>query len=160
MTYDMGTGFSPVATFNAPLREVPQDPMPAADRRWNNVVGAVEYYVRHGVRPDKLVLGTPFYGRGFRVREAGPDHGLYQPCESAFWVDGYDEVQRLRATPGWTEHWHPVARSPWLYNAAERKFVSYENPRSIGIRARYAKDRGLRGTFMWNSATTTRGTAC
>ncbi|MEU7526175.1 glycosyl hydrolase family 18 protein [Saccharothrix sp. NPDC042600] len=149
MTYDMGTGFSPVATFNAPLREVPRDPMPAADRRWNNVVGAVEYYVRHGVRPDRLVLGTPFYGRGFQVREAGPDHGLYQPYESAFWVDGYDEVQRLRATPGWTEHWHPVARSPWLYNAAERKFVSYENPRSIGIRAQYAKNRGLRGTFMW-----------
>ncbi|CCH35529.1 putative chitinase [Saccharothrix espanaensis DSM 44229] len=149
MTYDMGTGFSPVATFNAPLREVREDPMPAADRRWNNVTGAVDYYLRHGVPARKLVLGTPFYGRGFQVRQEGPDHGLYQPYESAFWVDGWDEVQRLKATPGWREHWHPVARSPWLYNAAERKFVSFENPRSIGIRAQYAKQRGLRGTFMW-----------
>ncbi|GAA1338383.1 glycoside hydrolase family 18 protein [Saccharothrix algeriensis] len=149
MTYDMGTGFSPVATFNAPMREVREDPMPAADRRWNNVTGAVEYYVRHGVPPRKLVLGTPFYGRGFQVRQEGPDHGLYQPYESAFWVDGFDEVQRLRATPGWREHWHPVAQSPWLYNAAERKFVSFEDPRSIGIRAGYAKRRGLLGAFMW-----------
>ena len=33
MTYDMGTGFSPVATFNAPFREVANDPMPPADRK-------------------------------------------------------------------------------------------------------------------------------
>ncbi|MBB5954494.1 chitinase [Saccharothrix tamanrassetensis] len=149
MTYDMGTGFSPVSTFNAPFREVREDPMPAADRRWNNVTGAVDYYVRHGVSPRKLVLGTPFYGRGFVVRAEGPDHGLYQPYESAFWVDGVDEVQRLRTTPGWREYWHPTARSPWLYNAAERKFVSFENARSIGLRASYAEHRGLLGTFMW-----------
>ncbi len=149
MTYDMGTGFSPVATFNAPLREVHDDPMPQPDRHWNNVIGAVDYYVRHGVSPRKLVLGTPFYGRGFQVRQEGPDHGLYQPYESAFWVDGWDEVQRLKASPGWREYWHPTAQSPWLYNAAERKFVSFENPRSIGIRANYAKHRGLLGTFMW-----------
>ncbi|WP_433266520.1 glycoside hydrolase family 18 protein [Actinosynnema sp. CS-041913] len=149
MTYDMGTSFSPVATFNAPLREVREDPMPAADRRWNNVAGAVDYYLKHGVSPRKLVLGTPFYGRGFQVRSEGPDHGLYQPYESTFWVDGVDAVQRLKATPGWREHWHPVAQSPWLYHAAERKFVSFEDPRSIGIRARYAKHRGLLGTFMW-----------
>ncbi|MEU5696015.1 glycosyl hydrolase family 18 protein [Actinosynnema sp. NPDC020468] len=149
MTYDQGTGFSPVATFDAPLREVREDPMPRADRRWNNVAGSVEFYLRHGVPASKLVLGVPFYGRGFVVREEGPDHGLYQPAESAFWVDGRDEVEALRATPGWQEFWHPVARTPWLYNAAERKFVSFENPRSIRIRADFAKDRGLRGAFTW-----------
>ncbi|RKT51638.1 glycoside hydrolase family 18 protein [Saccharothrix australiensis] len=149
MTYDMGTGFSPVSTFNAPLREVREDPMPRADRRWNNVAGAVDYYLRHGVPAHKLVLGTPFYGRGFQVRQEGPDHGLYQPYESTFWVDGVEAVERLKASPGWREYWHPVARSPWLYNAAERKFVSFEDARSIGLRARYAKQRGLRGAFMW-----------
>jgi len=149
MTYDMGTGFSPVATFNAPLREVSSDPMPRADRRWNNVVGAIDYYQRHGVSPRKMVLGTPFYGRGFNVRTEGPQHGLYQAYDSAFWVDGYEEALRLKNTPGWQEYWHPVAQSPWLYNAAEKKFVSYENPRSIGIRADFARARGLLGTFMW-----------
>ncbi|GLZ33239.1 hypothetical protein Lesp02_54270 [Lentzea sp. NBRC 105346] len=149
MTYDMGTGFSPVATFNAPMREVAADPMPRADRKWNNVVRAVEYYERHGVSPRKMVLGVPFYGRGFVVRSEGSQHGLYQPYESTFWVDGYTDVQKLRATPGWKEYWHPVAQSPWLYNAAERKFVSFESPRSIGLRASFAKSKGLLGTFMW-----------
>lgn len=49
MSYDMGTGFSAVSTFNAPLREVADDPLDPAQRRWNNVEGAVAYYQQHGV---------------------------------------------------------------------------------------------------------------
>ena len=67
MTYDMGTGFSAVSTFNAPLREDPADPLSPPLRRWNNVEGAIDYYREHGVPAHKLVLGVPFYGRGFRV---------------------------------------------------------------------------------------------
>ncbi len=67
MTYDMGTAFSAVSTFNAPLREDPADPLSPPLRRWNNVEGAIDYYQEHGVPAHKLVLGVPFYGRGFRV---------------------------------------------------------------------------------------------
>ncbi|WP_431137757.1 glycosyl hydrolase family 18 protein, partial [Psychroserpens mesophilus] len=77
MSYDMGTGFSSVSTFNAPLHEVPTDPLAPELRRWNNVAGAVQYYREHGVPADKLVLGVPFYGRGFKVTGDAPD-GLYQ----------------------------------------------------------------------------------
>jgi GH18 family chitinase len=79
MTYDSGTGFSPTATFNAPLAEVAEDPLEPGLRRWNNVAGAVDYYEHHGVPRDKLVLGGPFYGQGFRVASAGERAGLYQP---------------------------------------------------------------------------------
>ncbi|WP_020672110.1 glycoside hydrolase family 18 protein [Amycolatopsis nigrescens] len=149
MTYDMGTGFSTVATFNAPLREVAQDPLGQPMRRWNNVLGAVEYYRQHGVPADRLVLGVPFYGRGFQVRQAGQDNGLYQPYERTFDVGGWRNIQALLKDPAWQQHWHPVARSPWLYNAAERRFASFENPESIGIRARTAERNGLLGAFMW-----------
>src|SRR5262249_43068607 len=59
MTYDMGTAFSPVATFNAPLREDPADPLSPNLRRWNTVEGGVDYYLQHGVPAHKLVLGVP-----------------------------------------------------------------------------------------------------
>jgi chitinase len=149
MTYDMGTGFSSVSTFNAPLRQVSGDPLGRPMRRWNNVTGAVAYYRLHGVPADRLVLGVPFYGRGFQVKEAGPDHGLYRPYEAPFPVGGWRSVKPLLDDPAWQRYWHPGARSPWLYNAAERKFISYEDPGSIGVRARYAERSGLRGTFMW-----------
>jgi len=149
MTYDMGTGFSSVATFNAPMDEVAQDPLGQPMRHWNNVTNAVEYYRLHGVAANRLVLGVPFYGRGFVVQQAGADNGLYQPYTSTFEVGAWKDIQPLLTDPAWKEYWHPVAQSPWLYNAAERKFASFETPESIGIRAEFAKQSGLLGTFMW-----------
>lgn len=149
MSYDMGTGFSKVSTFNAPLREVPEDPLAPAQRRWNSVEGAVKYYQQHGVPADKLVLGVPFYGRGFKVTTAAND-GLYQPYSAPHEAGDWRRIKAdVLGKPGWEQHWHPVAQSPWLYNPKERVFISYEDPRSIGIRADYAKQQKLRGVFTW-----------
>lgn len=147
MTYDMGTAFSAVSTFNAPLREVAQDPLP--DRRWNNVEGAVDFYLEHGVPAGKLVLGVPFYGRGFKVK-GDANGGLYQPYGEPYAAGDWREIRaKLLSDPEWERHWHPVAQAPWLFNRDQRIFVSYEDPRSIGLRAKLAKDRGLGGVFMW-----------
>ncbi|MDQ8051314.1 glycoside hydrolase family 18 protein [Luteibacter sp.] len=149
MTYDMGTTFSPVAAFNAPLRADPADPLAPELRRWNNVEGGVDYYLQHGVPAEKLVLGVPFYGRGYRVT-SGAGSGLYQPYSAPFQAGDWRVIKgRLLNDPKWQQHWHETAQTPWLFNPQEHIFVSYEDPRSIGIRAEMAKDRGLRGVFMW-----------
>ena len=152
MTYDMGTGFSSVSTFNAPMRAVAADPLGQPMKRWNNVTGAVRYYETHGVPADKIVLGVPFYGRGFHVTAEGPDHGLYQLYDSTFGVDSWNQVKTMLADPSWHEYWNADAQSPWLYNASQQKFASFEDPHSIGIRADYARCAGLRGDFMWEIA--------
>jgi chitinase len=153
MTYDFGTGFSPVATFNAPLAEVAQDPLDPGLRRWNNVAGAVDYYESHGVPRDKIVLGVPFYGCGFRVAAAGEQAGLYQPQVGTVEVGDWRDIGRdLLPDPAWQRHRHPVARSPWLYHPGTRTFVSYEDAESIQERAAFAARRGLRGTFTWHLA--------
>ncbi|MBW8824482.1 MAG: glycoside hydrolase family 18 protein [Xanthomonadales bacterium] len=152
MSYDMGTTFSPVASFNAPLREVPADPLAPELRRWNSVEGAVEYYRAHGVPADRIVVGLPFYGRGYRVSSDAND-GLYQPYSGTYPVGDWRTIKaKLLGDPAWRQHWHPGAQSPWLFNAREHVFVSYENPRSIGIRAQFAHDHGLRGVFTWELA--------
>lgn len=149
MSYDMGTGFSAVSTFNAPLHEVPADPLAPELRRWNNVAGAVQYYREHGVPADKLVLGVPFYGRGFKVTGETAD-GLYQAYSAPADAGDWRVIKaRYLDQPGWTRHWHPKAQSPWLYNPRENVFISYEDPRSIGLRAQFAREQGLAGVFMW-----------
>jgi chitinase len=111
MTYDFGTSFSPIATFNAPLAEVAQDPLEPGLRRWNNVTGAVDYYERHGVPRDKLVLGVPFYGQGFRVAATGELAGLYQPQVGTVEAGDWRDIKRdLLPDPAWHRHRHPVAR--------------------------------------------------
>ena len=149
MTYDMGTAFSRVASFNAPLREDPADPLDPAVRRWNNVEGGIAYFRQQGVPAEKLVLGLPFYGRGYRVA-TNANNGLYQPYSAPFEAGDWRTIEaKLLPDPAWQQHWHPVAQSPWLFNPAQRIFVSYEDPKSIGIRARLAKTSGLRGVFTW-----------
>lgn len=149
MSYDMGTGFSAVSTFNAPLHELAADPLAPELRRWNNVAGAVQYYRDHGVPADKLVLGVPFYGRGFKVTGEAPD-GVYQAYSAPADAGDWRVIKaRYLDQPGWTKHWQPQAQSPWLYNAAEKIFISYEDPRSIGLRAQFAREQGLAGVFMW-----------
>ena len=149
MTYDMGTAFSSVSTFNAPLREVAGDPLPTELRRANNVEGAVDFYLEHGVPADKLVLGVPFYGRGFRVKNAAND-GLYQAYTEPYAPGDWRDIQSKLLNDGkWTQHWHDVAQTPYLFNAHEKIFVSYEDPKSIALRSQLAKERGLRGVFMW-----------
>lgn len=153
MTYDFGTGFSPIATFNAPLAEVAQDPLPPDLRRWNNITGAVDYYRRHGVPRDKIVLGVPFYGQGFRVVSAGEQAGLYQPQVGTVEVGDWRDIKRdLLPDPTWQRHRHPVARSPWLYHPGTQTFVSYEDAESILERAAFAARQGLRGAFTWQLA--------
>ncbi|GAB3060427.1 glycoside hydrolase family 18 protein [Stenotrophomonas tumulicola] len=149
MSYDMGTGFSSVSTFNAPLNAVDGDPLEPSLRRWNNVAGAVQYYRGHGVPTDKLVLGVPFYGRGFKVAGDAPD-GLFQAYSAPADAGDWRLIKaRYLGQPGWASHWQPQAQSPWLYNAGEKVFISYEDPRSIAIRSHYAHSEGLRGVFMW-----------
>ncbi|GHJ43446.1 chitinase [Catellatospora sp. TT07R-123] len=153
MTYDFGTGFSPVATFNAPLAEDAQDPLPPDLRRWNNVTGAVDYYESRGVPRQKLVLGVPFYGRGFRVAEPGEQAGLYQPQVDAVYAGDWRDIRRdLLPDPAWQVHRHPVARSPWLFHPETLTFVSYEDAESVEERAAYAARHGLRGAFTWHLA--------
>jgi chitinase len=149
MSYDMGTGFSRVSGFNAPLREVPQDPAGNGTAPLEQREGAVQYYRQHGVPDDKLVLGVPFYGRGFKVTTESAD-GLYQPYSAPFDAGDWRRIQReFLDKPGWQRHWHPVAQTPWLYNAAEKVFISYEDPTSIALRADYARAQKLRGVFTW-----------
>lgn len=62
---------------NAALYKDPNDP--AANTNFY-VDGAINVYTNEGVPVDKLVLGVPFYGRGWK--SCGKENnGQYQPCK-------------------------------------------------------------------------------
>jgi chitinase len=146
MTYDFGTGFSPVATFNAPLAGV-------GGPDGNDVTAAVDFYLAAGVARERLVLGVPFYGRGFLVDEAGEQAGLGRPQVGTMEAPEWREIKNsFLPDPAWERHRHPVARSPWLYHAGNKAFVSYEDAESIEERAAFAAQQGLAGAFTWQLA--------
>jgi chitinase len=116
---------------------------------------SVQRYLDAGVTKDKLVLGVPFYGYGWKGCAAGPDgDGQYQLCQGGV-TDGieggnsYGYGQVLRRGAGYRRYWNASARVPYLYDAAEQVWITYEDPVSLGEKTRYIKQQGLRGAMFW-----------
>lgn len=150
MTYDMANGFAPTTNHNAPMHPVDADPMSEASKKWNNVSGAVEYYEKEGVPKDKMVLGTAFYGRSFIVSNS-KDDGLYQPYDepgaNADWKEIKDDYLD---DSNWIKHWDSTAEVPWMFNPETKRFLTYDNPESIGKKAAFINDNELRGGMIWS----------
>jgi chitinase len=46
-------------------------------------------------------------------------------------------------------HWDPVAQAPWLYNAQQKLFVTYDDTKSMRLKTAYAIDERLNGIMFW-----------
>ena len=148
MTYDYHAG-SGIAHFNSPLYSPADDPTPQL-----NVHSTVQLYLASGVPPEKIIIGVPFYGRGYGGVPP-VNNGLYQPAGGAppDWGPGGLDYRRLARTDldalGLRRFWHPEARVPWLYDESTGYWITYDDAESIGIKADYARAQGLGGVMAW-----------
>jgi chitinase len=144
MTYDFAGDWDPQTGHHANLFPNPRDPKQrSADR-------AVREFAASGVPLRKLVLGVPFYGRAWSNVEPEAD-GLYQkgtkPSERL--DTRYPSLASLPGQAGWVRRWDEVAQAPFLWNAERRLFVTYDDPETMKIKARYVKTNGLGGVMFW-----------
>jgi chitinase len=145
MNYDFHGGWSAVSSFNAPMYTAPDAPNPnpllTADH-------AMRYWADQPISREKLVFGTPFYGRMFEnVRNE--NHGLFQPFDGAGSAT-YSEIQtNIKRKPHYQYHWHPQARVPWLYSEKDDVFISYDDRHSIMEKTKYVDDNGFGGMMCW-----------
>lgn len=148
MTYDFNNAMTPTTGNQASLFASAASHS-TADRTTNR---AVQQYLAAGVPAPKLVLGAAFYGRAFAdVRDC--DHGLYQPYGTFYKVIGWtDRRAHYINRNGYKAFWDAHAQAPYLWNASTRTFVSYENPRSLTLKARYAVEHHLGGVMYWKQS--------
>ena len=144
MTYDFTeAGIDPLTGHNAPLYANP------ADSRHVAADASVRAFERAGVPAAKILLGVPFYARMWG--EAGPaNHGLLQPGKAlpkdSPWT-GLRPEELL--TRGFVRYWDSAASAPYLYNAQERVFVSYDDAESLTAKGRYVRTHRLGGIMFW-----------
>jgi len=147
MTYDIsGSAESGITNFNAALAPSSGDPRADEARLYQNVTGTVGAFEEEGVPRERLVVGMPFYGRGFTGVPA-ENHGLYQPftgTTSAL----YHRIVR-DYLPIWERHWHEEAGVPWLYDPTSGTMLSYDDPESLGRKADFINEQGLGGAMFW-----------
>jgi chitinase len=145
MTYDFReAGDGTEAGHHANLFPSPRDPKGlSADR-------AVREFLAAGVPPAKLVLGVPFYGRAWG--EVAPENdGLFQSGKApkTHIETHYGSLAPLVDHAGYVRRWDADAQAPFLWNAKDRVFISYEDPESLRAKSRYILERHLGGAMFW-----------
>ncbi len=155
MTYDFHGSWSPLTNFNAPLYPSKDDPTTDETiRKHFNVDSAVKAYLAAGVPAGKLVVGVPFYGRGWAgVKKE--NNGLYQKAAGqppkGTWEAGVFDYKDLSVNYAgkFKRHWHKEAQVPWLYDEARGIMISYDDPQSLRLKAEYVRDHKLGGAMFW-----------
>jgi len=117
--------------------------------RDRNTDSAVSQYLAAGVPPQKIVLGVAFYGRGFAGVTAR-NNGVNQPYEHFEAAHDYkDLVANFIGQRGFVRYWDNRAQAPYLWNPTDHTFISYDDPQSIAVKARYVLQHRLGGMMFW-----------
>ena len=118
-----------------------------------DAVRAVDEFLAGGVPAHKLNLGLAFYGRRFGDVVADHD-GLYQRYASDGGYVSWRQIERdFLDRNGFVRHWDEAAQSAWLWNAAERRMISYDDPQALRAKAAFVRERGLGGVMYWEQST-------
>lgn len=119
-----------------------------------STVAAVDFYIRSGVRPEKLVLGMPLYGRAFENTD-GPGKP-FQGIGEGTWEQGVHDYKKL-PLPGSQELYDEASGATFCYNSQQRKMVSYDTPAMARMKTDYIKQRNLGGAMWWESSSDKEG---
>lgn len=92
---------------------------------------ALKAHLAAGIPKEKLTLGLPFYGRGFKEY---PD---------------YMDYKDLEVRPGCKVVWDEEAQVPYIENADGELVLGYNDPKSIEIKCQYILDQDLLGAMYW-----------
>jgi chitinase len=157
MTYAFHGGWDTTTNFEAPLHATSSDPSSTIQRLFYNGDAVVQAYLAAGVPASKIVVGVPFYGRGWK---GVPDvnHGLYQPADGvppgthAAGIFAYRDLKD-RFLGSYSRYWHDEAQAPWLYNPSTGVMITYDDPESLGNKADYAVAKRLGGIMIWELST-------
>lgn len=151
MTYDMHGAWDRTGptNFHSPLHASPNDPSTGIAKEYS-VDAAVQAYRSAGVPANKLLIGIPFYGRGWTGVPDNND-GLYQsspqmaPAPGTYEA-GIEDYKVLKALDA-PSHRDSVTQAYWTYG--DSVFWSFDDPISIANKMAYVKSQGLRGAMAW-----------
>jgi chitinase len=128
------------------------------DTTFNNSRLSLDHTVKYlldtlHVSSDKIVPGAAFYGKGWSDVDS-TNFGLYQDGKPG--IDGlYPKFENYMdfsnvISQGFEPHWDPIAMAGWLYNPKHKVFWTYDDIRSIALKARYVDAYNLRGLMFWD----------
>jgi len=153
MTYDMHGAWENKTAHNAPLHPRPGDI--ELDKEFT-IEYAVDYYLKLGADPKKIVLGMPLYGRTFTLK--GTESGILADAVGAGGTAG--PITRLPGTLGYNEiceylkdgQWkvtrEPIQKVP--YAVKGNQWIGFDDVQSLKDKVAFLKSKGLGGGMVWS----------
>lgn len=146
MTYDFDSGAwgAKVAAHHTNLKKTAYTPF--------GVDTSIEFFLSKGVPAKKLYIGGATYSRGYKSATGtmgGPVLGGNSTDKS--WEEGIVDWKSLPVS-GAVERWHEDLLAPSSYDSRTQNLNTYDNTRSIALKAKYCVDKGLGGILFWEAA--------
>ncbi len=151
MTYDFNGTWSSEANHNSPLYS-PEKGSPGSLDLTKKLITQ-----KYKVPASKVNLGVAWYGRTLLGFD-GPTElfGKHEgKSDSVTFTVNMGMPQYFNVLEhmdeGFVEKWDDVAKVPYLINEKKESFVSYDNEKSIRLKAEYVKDNDLAGVIIWDA---------
>jgi len=149
MTYDYHGSWESVTGHHTNLLSSQFDP----DDNRESMDYTVKYLLDSAkVDKNKIAPGAAFYGKGW-MNVDSTNFGLYQQgnpdtSRSRIRFSNYMDFSDIKQK-GYNCYWDSNAMAAWLYNPVKKKFWTYDDIRSVVLKARYVDAYDLRGLMFW-----------
>lgn len=168
MSYDYHGGWNQYVENQANIYADPNDTetkplaLPTLGFDWS-----MRYY-RGRVQSEKILMGVPYYTRGWTNVQGG-DHGLHGSSKTP--ATGQDNIWHDKdanntetpagANPLWhvlnlmkkdsnyQKYWDPAGRVPYVWNEQTKTFLTFEDEQSIQERINFVEENNLGGVLIW-----------
>ncbi len=159
MTYDLHGAWDPITGHHSALSKNPGDPHTGL-----SVAECLENFLGLGIPKEKLVIGSPFYSRGWKeVKNDGPYPdtypGLFASANGGakgIWDGGvaagnnpYYHLLEMERDPRFVKYRDPYNNSPYLYSAELGEFYTYEDKISLQDKVDYVNQNQYGGIIVW-----------
>ncbi|MDA3647780.1 glycoside hydrolase family 18 protein [Saccharopolyspora indica] len=145
--YDLHGAYDPTTNHQSAILSPQGDPSP---EKWS-IDQTINAWRTAGAPNDKMVLGVPFYGRGW-TGVTNQNNGLFQNSTGpapATWEAGIEDYKVLKSKAGqYTLHRDEQAGFAWLFDGTT--FWTYDDPTEIKRKVDYLKKQGLGGAMIWS----------
>ncbi|XP_064102138.1 endochitinase-like [Macrobrachium nipponense] len=144
MTYDLRTDKGGFADVHSMLYRRPHLDTGSYER-WNVNDGAL-YYIQNGCPRSKLVIGVPFYGYYYFLKDPS-QHELHAPTEGGGTISYAKLCKRMIDEAGWVEDFDEIGLVPFAYRGKD--WIGYENVKSLELKMNYIREKGVLGVLNW-----------